>query len=128
MSGLCSRQALSTRSSMRARLASTSPRRVFGWMATTRRVSGGASTDGVPGRGAAVGYGFGRERDDRLTGRSDGRGDPAFLPSAPMTSTVTDGKTPGGILVRRVTFEYPDDLDAHWHPDMPEWSQVVNAS
>jgi predicted metal-dependent hydrolase len=45
-----------------------------------------------------------------------------------MTSAGTDGKTPAGILVRRVTFEYPDDLDAHWHPDMPEWSHVVNAS
>ena len=40
----------------------------------------------------------------------------------------TQPKTPAGILVRRVTFEYPDDLDAHWHRAMPEWSQVVNAS
>jgi hypothetical protein len=36
-------------------------------------------------------------------------------------------KTPGGILVRRVQFAYPDDLAAHWNPARPEWSQVVNA-
>ncbi len=41
---------------------------------------------------------------------------------------MNQGKTPAGILVRRVTFEYPDDLDAHWNPDQPEWSQVVNAA
>lgn len=37
-------------------------------------------------------------------------------------------KTPAGILVRRISFSYPDDLTAHWHPDKPEWSQMVNAS
>src|SRR5690349_1418702 len=37
-------------------------------------------------------------------------------------------KTPGGILVRRISFSYPDDLKAHWHPGKPEWSQIVNAS
>ena len=37
-------------------------------------------------------------------------------------------KTPGGILVRRVQFEYPAELRAHWHPERPEWSQVVNAA
>ena len=36
-------------------------------------------------------------------------------------------KTPGGILVRRMQFAYPDDLTAHWNPARPEWSQVVNA-
>jgi hypothetical protein len=36
-------------------------------------------------------------------------------------------KTPGGILVRRAVFEYPAELSAHWHPEKPEWSQVVNA-
>jgi len=41
---------------------------------------------------------------------------------------ATQEKTPAGILVRRVTFEYPADLAAHWHPEQPEWSQVVNAS
>lgn len=37
-------------------------------------------------------------------------------------------KSPAGILVRRVQFEYPADLAAHWHPERPEWSQVVNAA
>jgi len=31
------------------------------------------------------------------------------------------------IVVRRVQFEFPDDLAAHWHPSRPEWSHVVNA-
>jgi predicted metal-dependent hydrolase len=37
-------------------------------------------------------------------------------------------KTPAGILVRRISFEYPDDLTAHWHPSRPEWSQMVNGA
>lgn len=32
------------------------------------------------------------------------------------------------ILVRRVQFTYPDDLDPHWNRARPEWSQVVNAA
>lgn len=32
------------------------------------------------------------------------------------------------IKVRKLTFEYPDDITAHWNPAHPEWSQVVNAS
>ncbi len=32
------------------------------------------------------------------------------------------------IRVRKIRFEYPDDLAAHWNPARPEWSQVVNAS
>jgi len=37
-------------------------------------------------------------------------------------------KTPGGILVRKVQFEYPADLDPHWNPARPEWSQAANAA
>jgi len=37
-------------------------------------------------------------------------------------------KTPAGILVRRIAFSYPDDLEAHWHPSKPEWSQMVNGA
>ena len=37
-------------------------------------------------------------------------------------------RTPGGILVRQVQFRYPEDLPPHWHPERPEWSQVVNAA
>lgn len=36
-------------------------------------------------------------------------------------------KTAGGILVRRIRFEYPADLAPHWNAARPEWSQVVNA-
>ena len=36
-------------------------------------------------------------------------------------------KTGGGILVRRIRFEYPADLAPHWNAARPEWSQVVNA-
>jgi len=32
------------------------------------------------------------------------------------------------IRVRRMSFEYPGDLTAHWNPSRPEWSQVVNAA
>jgi predicted metal-dependent hydrolase len=42
--------------------------------------------------------------------------------------SATANKSPAGILVRRVQFEYPADLAAHWHPEKPEWSQVVNAA
>jgi len=41
---------------------------------------------------------------------------------------VAAAKTPAGILVRRVQFEYPADFDPHWNPGKPEWSQVVNAA
>lgn len=32
------------------------------------------------------------------------------------------------LRVRKLQFAYPDDLEAHWNPRRPEWSQVVNAS
>lgn len=31
------------------------------------------------------------------------------------------------IVVRRIQFEYPDSLSAHWHPQRPELSQLINA-
>lgn len=37
-------------------------------------------------------------------------------------------KSPAGILIRRIAFEYPSDLKAHWHPERPEWSQMVNGA
>lgn len=36
--------------------------------------------------------------------------------------------SPSGIRVRKIRFEYPDDLAAHWNPARPEWSQMVNAA
>ena len=41
---------------------------------------------------------------------------------------MTPQKTPQGILVRRIAFDYPEDLDPHWNRARPEWSQVVNAA
>ncbi len=41
---------------------------------------------------------------------------------------MTATKTRAGILVRRVQFDYPADLEAHWNAARPEWSQVVNAA
>ena len=59
-------------------------------------------------------------------------GDRRRRPAVPRVGDREPGedrrRTPAGILVRRVTFEYPDDLDAHWNPAEMEWSQVVNAS
>ena len=37
-------------------------------------------------------------------------------------------KTPAGILIRRISFTYPDDLRAHWSRARPEWSQMVNGA
>ena len=55
--------------------------------------------------------------------------DAADKAQAPRTGSGAAGKrTPGGILVRRIAFEYPDDLRAWWHPSRPEWSQIVNAA
>lgn len=41
---------------------------------------------------------------------------------------VTMKSEPRDIKVRRIQFEYPDDISAQWHPDKPEWSHVVNAA
>lgn len=41
---------------------------------------------------------------------------------------MADKRSPAGILVRRIQFEYPDDLDPHWNKARPEWSQIVNAA
>ena len=39
---------------------------------------------------------------------------------------MSDQKTPAGIVVRKVQFEFPADFNPHWHPTKPEWSQLVN--
>lgn len=31
------------------------------------------------------------------------------------------------LRVRRIQFEFPDDVQAHWNKSKPEWSQMVNA-
>lgn len=40
---------------------------------------------------------------------------------------MNDQKTPQGILVRKVPFEFPKDFDPHWNPTKPELSHLINA-
>jgi predicted metal-dependent hydrolase len=35
---------------------------------------------------------------------------------------------PGDLIVRRIPFEFPDDINPHWKSDEPEWSHVVNGA
>jgi predicted metal-dependent hydrolase len=35
---------------------------------------------------------------------------------------------PGELVVRRIPFEFPDDIRPHWKPDEPEWSHMVNGA
>jgi len=32
------------------------------------------------------------------------------------------------LVVRRIPFEFPDDLEPHWNPSKPEWSHMVNGA
>lgn len=34
----------------------------------------------------------------------------------------------GELVVRRIAFEFPDDLNARWNPQQPEWSHMVNGA
>ena len=44
-----------------------------------------------------------------------------------MTTTATIPKE-GDLVVRRIPFEFPDDLDPIWNPEQPEWSHMVNGA
>jgi predicted metal-dependent hydrolase len=35
---------------------------------------------------------------------------------------------PGDLVVRRIPFEFPDDIRPHWKADEPEWSHMVNGA
>ena len=35
---------------------------------------------------------------------------------------------PGDLVVRRIPFEFSDDIDPHWKADEPEWSHMVNGA
>jgi len=35
---------------------------------------------------------------------------------------------PGELVVRKIPFEFPEDLDPCWKPDEPEWSHMVNGA
>ncbi len=32
------------------------------------------------------------------------------------------------LVVRRIPFEFPEDLEPHWHPGRPEWGHMVNGA
>ena len=32
------------------------------------------------------------------------------------------------LVVRRIPFEFPEDLEPHWNPSKPEWSHMVNGA
>lgn len=37
-------------------------------------------------------------------------------------------RTPSPLTVRKIPFEFSDDLAPHWNPAKPEWSQMVNGA
>lgn len=41
---------------------------------------------------------------------------------------MTDDPRPGQMVVRRIPFEFPDELDPVWHPDQVEWSHMVSGA
>ncbi len=41
---------------------------------------------------------------------------------------MTDKKTPQGVLVRKVKFEFPEDFKPYWNPDKPELSHMANGA
>lgn len=43
-------------------------------------------------------------------------------------SSVTSVPQPGELVVRRIPFEFPDDLDPVWNPSHREWSHMVNGA
>lgn len=46
-----------------------------------------------------------------------------------MTATAAAvAPQPGDLVVRRIPFPFPDDIDPHWKPGEPEWSHMVNGA
>jgi predicted metal-dependent hydrolase len=41
---------------------------------------------------------------------------------------TNEKKTPQGIVVRKVQFEFPEDFEPHWNPTKPELSQLANGA
>lgn len=37
-------------------------------------------------------------------------------------------KTPQELVVRKMPFEFPDDINPHWNQDKPEWSHMVSGA
>lgn len=42
--------------------------------------------------------------------------------------TVMANQTSPELIVRKMPFEFPDDIDPHWHKHKPEWSHMVNGA
>ena len=40
---------------------------------------------------------------------------------------MSEKRTPQGILVRKIQFEFPKDFKPQWNPTKPEWSHIVNS-
>ena len=40
--------------------------------------------------------------------------------------TISEKRTPDGILVRKIQFEFPEDFEPHWNPEKPVFSQLAN--
>ncbi|MGI9431328.1 MAG: metal-dependent hydrolase [Myxococcota bacterium] len=45
-----------------------------------------------------------------------------------MTEEDPRVPAPGEIIVRRIPFEFPDDIEPHWKPDEPELSHMINGA
>lgn len=43
-------------------------------------------------------------------------------------NTVTDDQVPAAMVIRKMPFEFPDDIEPHWNADKPEWSHMVNGT
>lgn len=37
-------------------------------------------------------------------------------------------KTPTAMVIRKMPFEFPEEIDPHWNPSMPEWSHMVSGA
>ncbi|MFT6310448.1 MAG: putative metal-dependent hydrolase [Porticoccus sp.] len=42
--------------------------------------------------------------------------------------TLPSGESYAEIVVRKMPFEFPDDINPHWNPNQLEWSQIVNGA
>ncbi|BFM14114.1 metal-dependent hydrolase [Maricurvus nonylphenolicus] len=43
-------------------------------------------------------------------------------------SSITKTTDKPDMIVRKMPFEFPNDIDPHWNPDKPEWSHMVNGT
>lgn len=43
-------------------------------------------------------------------------------------SPASDEQTPATMIIRKMPFEFPDDIAPHWNPSKPEWSHMVSGA